>query len=104
MLDQLTVSDFDGHVNSMFRILLDSADVSRSGADRSQNDRRKPSTKFARDQAASVLPHLSGSADRLLPQRIYPLEHPSLGKLDIFLVPLGAEGDSEGLHYQAVFN
>jgi hypothetical protein len=40
----------------------------------------------------------------LLEQRIYPVEHPRLGTVGIFLVPLGSEGDPEGLHYQAIFN
>ena len=42
-----------------------------------------------------------GPADPLLPQRTYRLEHPELGGLDIFLVPLGP--DSEGMRYEAVF-
>lgn len=39
-----------------------------------------------------------------LPQAIYRLEHEALGALDIFLVPLGPEGDPKGHHYQAIFN
>lgn len=38
-----------------------------------------------------------------LPQGCYRLEHETLGLLEIFLVPLGPEGDTEGLHYQALF-
>ena len=37
-----------------------------------------------------------------LPQRIYRLEHPTLGALDLFLVPLGPEGG--GMRFEAVFN
>jgi hypothetical protein len=37
-----------------------------------------------------------------LPQRIYPLEHPVLGRLEIFLVPVAM--DARGLRLQAVFN
>lgn len=36
-----------------------------------------------------------------LPQQIYHLEHPTLGTLDLFLVPLGP--DSEGMRYEAIF-
>jgi len=36
-----------------------------------------------------------------LPQAIYPLAHPALGTLELFLVPLGPTGD--GNAYQAVF-
>jgi hypothetical protein len=39
---------------------------------------------------------------RVLPQRIYRLEHDDLGELDIFLVPIGKTAD--GVSYQAMFN
>lgn len=35
-------------------------------------------------------------------QRTYRLEHPRLGALDLFLVPLGPEGG--GMRFEAVFN
>ncbi len=38
----------------------------------------------------------------VLPQRSYPFQHESLGKLDIFIVPVGR--DVHGIVYQAVFN
>jgi hypothetical protein len=37
-----------------------------------------------------------------LGQRIYELDHPELGPLEIFLVPIGVE--EEGVRYEAVFN
>ena len=37
-----------------------------------------------------------------MPQQIVPLEHAALGKLEIFLVPVGL--DPEGYRYEAVFN
>ncbi|HVP29420.1 MAG TPA: hypothetical protein VMW35_09700 [Myxococcota bacterium] len=39
--------------------------------------------------------------DRVLPQRIYRLEHAALGALEIFLVPIGR--DERGVRYEAVF-
>lgn len=39
--------------------------------------------------------------DALYPQRIYTLEHERLGTMDLFLVPLGPEGDA--MRYEAVF-
>ncbi|WP_229188075.1 DUF6916 family protein [Bradyrhizobium oropedii] len=36
-----------------------------------------------------------------LPQAIYPVRHPMLGEIEIFLVPIGPLGDGNG--YQAVF-
>jgi hypothetical protein len=39
---------------------------------------------------------------RVLPQRLYCLEHNELGALTIFLVPIGK--DAAGVSYQATFN
>lgn len=39
---------------------------------------------------------------RVLPQRIYNLEHTGLGRLEIFLVPIGK--DADGVSYQAMFS
>ena len=36
-----------------------------------------------------------------LPQAIYPVKHPSLGVMEIFLVPVGPLADGAG--YQAIF-
>jgi hypothetical protein len=38
----------------------------------------------------------------VLPQKIYPVSHPQLGTVEIFLVPVGP--DSTGMLHQAVFN
>jgi hypothetical protein len=38
----------------------------------------------------------------ILPQKVYPFENSSLGRLDIFIVPVGREKD--GIMYQAIFN
>ena len=43
-----------------------------------------------------------GKDPRVLPQRLYRLEHEEMGALAIFLVPVGK--DAEGVSYQAVFN
>lgn len=42
-----------------------------------------------------------GPRQPILPQAIYPLDHPVLGRLEIFLVPIGY--DDRGLRYEAVF-
>ncbi len=38
----------------------------------------------------------------ILPQKIYPFENSTLGKLEIFIVPVAR--DKDGIVYQAVFN
>ena len=47
----------------------------------------------------SLVFHEAGST--YVPQRIYAIKHPTLGWLDIFLVPIGP--DQAGMRYQAVF-
>ena len=42
-----------------------------------------------------------GPAEPVLPQSIYPLESATLGRLDLFLVPIGR--DERGVRYEAVF-
>jgi hypothetical protein len=43
----------------------------------------------------------SGPADPVLPQSIYKLEHPRLGALEIFIVPVGR--DASATSYEAIF-
>ena len=43
----------------------------------------------------------AGPKGAWLPQAIYPVRHPALGVIEIFLVPIGPLGDGNG--YQAVF-
>ena len=42
-----------------------------------------------------------GPTEPVLPQRTYGLEHPSLGRTEIFIVPIGS--DADGVSYEAVF-
>jgi hypothetical protein len=104
MLDQLAVSDFIGHVNAMFRVVLgleDTIDLELIEA-KAIGEHPVPDSPGTNRQPFSLI--FRGPRERLLPQHIHPVEHPTLGTLDIFLVPLGPEGDPTGLHYQAVFN
>jgi hypothetical protein len=104
MLDQLTVSDFIGHVNHTFRVSLASGEV--LNLELIEADTIGQSQPIVspgiRAQAFSLI--FRGPLDRLLPQQIYPIDHPTRGTLEIFLVPLGPNGDSDGLQYQAIFN
>lgn len=104
MLDQLTVSDFIGHVNRTFRVSLGSGDVLELELIQAETigESHRPASPEIRAQAFSLI--FRGPRDRLLPQQIYPIEHPTRGTLGIFLVPLGPKGEANGLHYQAIFS
>ena len=45
-----------------------------------------------------------GPRDRPLDQRIFALEHQGIGRLALFLVPIGPGSDGRGPYYQAIFN
>ena len=45
---------------------------------------------------------LRGPRTPLLPQATYALRHPHLGKIELFLVPVGQ--DAEATRYEALFN
>jgi hypothetical protein len=42
-----------------------------------------------------------GPREIILPQRIYRLEHATLGAFELFIVPVGA--DAQGVDYEAIF-
>lgn len=100
MLDKLQVSDFNLHLNETFRVHLDGVAVEpielelvlvAEASPRSRPEARPPfSIQF-----------LGPRSSQYLVQHIYPLEHAILGRLDLFLVPLGPE--SGRMRYEAIF-
>lgn len=104
MLDRLTSDMFRPHLDESFLIhwadpgvdaaplevaLIEVADLGTPPPD--GQARRRPFSLIFRHAQASTY----------LPQRIYTLEHPALGQLDLFLVPIGT--DAVGMQYQAIF-
>jgi hypothetical protein len=99
MLDKLQSADFTPHLNETFYIqtlaskpltfeLIDVAELGPAPAD--DNTRRRPFSIVFR-----------GPMDDHLPQRIYTLENFEMGSMDLFLVPIGRDG--QGMRYEAVF-
>ena len=87
-------SDFDACVGSTFRIHA--------------SEERKETVKLAEVTTLRTVEsreHFSvifcGGPEQHLPQKIYRMEHETLGTMELFLVPLGP-GD-QGMLYQAVF-
>jgi len=98
MLESLAVGDFSGRIGEGFRvplvdgsIVLTLAEVTDLARKDHAGPRRAPFSLVFR-----------GPLSPVLPQRIWPLEHAALGRLEIFLVPIGP--DPEGMRYEAVFN
>src|SRR5215217_932647 len=94
-LETLTAGDFEPLVSERFRFVSEATtpfeveliDVSEGGSPGS-----------SRAQFSLVF---RGGPTPPLPQGIHGLEHQGLGRLDVFLVPIGP--DAEGQRYEAVF-
>jgi hypothetical protein len=100
MLSELRSEDLSPYLNKTFRILRESseplevelADISElgSGEDCENPGKRRPFSVIFRAPEGT-----------LLPQRIYSVEHDTMGPLEIFLVPVGS--DKKGTRYEAIF-
>ena len=67
--------------------------------------RSAPRQDATQREAFSLLFHDQEAVDdSYLPQGIYPLEHEELGRLDIFIVPIGPDAEKAGMRYEAVFS
>ncbi len=93
-LASLTADDFAPRVNDAFRISLPNGELALKLAEL----RRLGHAKRA-GGAFSLL--FTTPPGPFLPQAIYPLDHPALGRLDLFLVPLGPIAGENC--YEAVF-
>jgi hypothetical protein len=95
MLENLTKASFDPHLDETFRLVLEPANafnlelINVEGLAQHGHKRQPFSLVF---RAAKEV---------VLPQRIYQLEHDTMGTLELFLVPIGP--DQEGMRYEAVF-
>jgi hypothetical protein len=103
MPEPLTLSDFDVHLNARFPVHLGPGAILEM-----ELIEATPLPEPGRGNPVMTRPPFSlifrGPLDRLLPQHLYQMDHPSRGMIEIFLVPLGPEGDPTGHHYQALFN
>ena len=96
MLERMKREDFEPHLNTTFRILRGEAEplelelIEIGGGEGS----------FENSYSFSLL--FRGGLHFVLQQHTFTLEHPALGTLDLFLVPVSREPD--GFRYEAVFN
>ena len=97
----LTFDLFEGRVGEEFEVRLPGAgpvtlrlvDARESEEPGGRGPEGQPRRQFTL--------HLRGPEDPVLPQATYGLHHPALGGLDLFLVPVGRDGD--GTTYEAAF-
>jgi hypothetical protein len=98
MLDTFTKSTFSKHLGETFRVHTEASDVlefeltevKSLGSGAPSAEKREP---------FSIL--FNSPGETVLPQKIYRIEHDTLGTFDLFIVPVNQ--DREGVQYEAVF-
>ena len=94
----LTVESFSTHLNSTFALGVGESTVDLT-LTQVQKLPFRPFQGMMREPFSLIF---RSGMPVVLPQRAYPLKHEAMGKLDIFIVPIGR--DAQGIVYQAVFN
>lgn len=102
MVESFTVSTFAPHLGDTFRIYSDSGSSLQveliEATELGQGSGHGPGSPPGRTPFSIVF---RGPPEGFLPQRIYRIEHDGIGSFDLFLVPIGPDG--EGMRYEAVF-
>ncbi len=94
MLDKLTCADFEKYLEQEFKVASDEVEMTLKLVEaKIMGQGQREGGSF------SLL--FSGPAEPMLEQGLIPLEHSELGKLELFMVPVGP-GVGE-LDYEAVF-
>ena len=102
-LEALGFEHFAERLQDIFRVCLadsQSVELRLIEATLARPSGRGPMAVERRSAAFALL--FSGPPDAPLPQRMYPLENEKIGRFEIFIVPVGRDGDR--LLYEAVFN
>ena len=97
MAAELTEKEFSKHVNTKFRVVNEEPIELELKEIKGYSSRPNEESGMER---FSVF--FTGSGDFFLPQRVYTLEHDSMGSFDLFLVPIAR--DEKSFRYEAVFN
>lgn len=97
MLQDLTPASFEAHLGTSFRIHYGGGNTLEVVLYEVKRHEQHPGP---RHEPFSAL--FRGVLTPVLPQGIYRLEHETMGTLEIFLVPIGPDG--QRMRYEAVFN
>lgn len=96
MLDSLSIDDFRALVGSPVRVSQGTSEGALEVADASA------AQPHAAQRATFVVTLRHAGTQRSLAQGMYRLHHPQHGALDLFMVPVGPDG--QGMCYEVVFN
>ena len=98
MAASLTEKEFSQHLNTKFRVKLETNHVDLELVE-VKSYANNPGDQDGMERFSLFF---KGPAQPLLPQRLHALNHDGMGVVDIFLVPIQPDGD--GSRYEAVFN
>jgi hypothetical protein len=93
---QLTLEDFAPRVNDCFRVSGNGATLELTLAEAIARGTARPGGR------TPFILLFQGPLAPILPQATYRFEHHDLPALDIFIVPVGPQGDR--MRYEAIFN
>ncbi|KPV52880.1 hypothetical protein SE17_12855 [Kouleothrix aurantiaca] len=95
-------ADFAARVHQTFQIHYGarSGELAQRAVELIDVSELAPAGATGREQFSLIFCDPDASA--YLPQHIYPVEHETLGRMEIFLVPIGPGPD--GMRYQAIFS
>lgn len=93
---------FSKHVGDVFRLRLD--DDNELELELIEAVSTDPQNAEEPSRFSILFLDPTGTAERFLPQAIYSLVHAELGKLDLFIVPIGPGANGNGIEYESVFN
>ncbi|MCL4262375.1 MAG: hypothetical protein KJ069_04140 [Anaerolineae bacterium] len=108
MLDKVTKESFEPYINQIFSLDLDGQGLVPLQLTSVVSHPAYPGYQRAAPEGATLRQEgftlsFRGPTHPALPQRMYNLEHETMGKVEmLFLVPVGEDG--HGRTYEAVFN
>jgi hypothetical protein len=101
MTASLTEEEFSKHLNTNFRIEVEDQSTVNLELIQVKGYMHKPGEADGMERFSAFF---RGPGKPLLPQGTYSLANEGMGKIDIFLVPIGLDAETNGLRYEAVFN
>ena len=94
-----TAADFEKHVNTSFRVELESPGPMEPKLIAVTPRKSEPHEQAGMERFSAMF---TGPADIFLPQSTYRVTHPEMGEFDVFLVPIAPEANE--FRYEAVYN
>ena len=95
----LTEAEFSKHVNTVFRLKLNEEATADLELVLVKGYLTNPGDQEGMERFSVFF---KGPGKPFLPQHTYALSHEGMGDIELFLVPVGQDGD--GFRYEAVFN